>query len=534
MEGIDVGWLSLLPPIIAIGLALLTKEVISSLVAGILSGAIIYTVVGGFHPMAVIDTTFGVMINKMGENASILLFLALLGALVAVITKAGGSQAYGKWASSKIKSRRGAQLSTALLGLVIFIDDYFNCLTVGTVMRPVTDKNRVSRAKLAYLIDSTAAPICIIAPISSWAATVAGTMAGSGIEDGMSMFISTIPYNLYALLTILMVFLLSVKRLDFGPMARFEQNAIEYGDLHSSKNNTSSDIAKDDFDGMEISTKGKVYDLILPILALIVFTVLAMLYTGGLFSGGASNIAEAFGNCDPFTSLVYGGFGGLIFALLLFVPRKVISFKSFMSGLTDGFKSMIPADTILILAWTISGLCRDQLLAGEFVGEFVKSSQLPLMILPVIIFIIAALMSFALGTSWGTFMMLIPIVIIIVGADNTSLLTPVLAATLAGSVFGDHCSPISDSTIMSSTGAGCSHMDHVSTQIPYAVLVACCCVVGFVVAGFTQNIWLTLATALLCFLIAIFILHRLSDRHMKKVMVVDAEELTKEKGAVNS
>ncbi len=401
MEGFEMihaGWLAVLPPVIAIVLALITKEVFSSLAIGIFSGGLIYTLLSGMYPIKILELVFGVMVQKMGENASILLFLALLGGLIAIVTMAGGARAYGEWAIKRIKSRTAASIATAILGAVIFIDDYFNCLTVGTVMRPVTDKHSISRAKLAYLIDSTAAPVCIIAPISSWAATIAGSLSETGAGNGMSLFIQTIPYNLYALFTLVMILIVSFKKFDFGPMARFEKIAAKKGSA-----NPSTQEAKDDFDGMEISEKGRVCDLIIPIASLIFFTVLAMLYTGGLFEGG-KNVFEAFGDTDAFMSLVYGGFGALIVTLLLFVPRRILKFSKFMNGVTNGFKTMVIADTILIMAWTISGLCREFLDATGFVEGAVTSSHFPMSLLPAIIFIIAALMSFALGTSWGTFL----------------------------------------------------------------------------------------------------------------------------------
>lgn len=511
MEAISAGWLSILPPIIAIALALITKEVLSSLMIGIVSGAVIYVCVGGVGFLKIFDVVFGTMVAKMGSNASVLLFLALLGGLVAVVTMAGGSKAYGDWASSKITSKAGALVATSILGIFIFIDDYFNCLTVGTVMKPVTDKYKVSRAKLAYIIDSTAAPVCIIAPISSWAATIASTIQTSGVQDGMGTLVATIPYNLYAILTLVMVLLVSIRKLDFGPMARFERKA----ELGIKEHAVDASDAKDDLEGIEVSEKGRVFDLLIPIGGLILFTVLAMLYTGGLFTGGAKDIMEAFGNTDAFMSLVYGGFIAILIAFFTFVPRKILGFRQFMGGLSTGFKSMIAADTILVLAWTISGLCQDLLNAGGFVSEFVETNHIPLAFLPCIIFLIAAGMSFSLGTSWGTFMILVPIVIMIIGPDNASgLLIPTLAATLAGSVFGDHCSPISDSTIMSSTGAGVRHIDHVRSQIPYALLVAGCCFVGYFICAFTTNVFAILGSSAVVFAVCIVILHRVSDKHM--------------------
>ena len=488
MEAIDCGWLSILPPIIAIVLALLTKEVISSLIIGILAGGLIYT---GFNVIGAVDVTFNVMAEKMGGNSFILLFLALLGALVVVVTKAGGSRAYGQWAVTKLKSRTGAQLATSALGALIFIDDYFNCLTVGTVMRPVTDKHRISRAKLAYLIDSTAAPICIIAPVSSWAAAIAGFMTDAGIEDGLGTFVQTIPYNLYAILTILMILVLVFTKMDFGTMRRFERKAQEQGDLDAQEGAIES---TEEFDGTKISDKGRVFDLVIPIVALIVFSILGMLYVGGLFTGGAADIAEAFANTDASAGLTLGGFAALVVAFLLFVPRRVLSFRDFMEGITQGVKSMVPAFIILILAWTISGMCRDLLSTGEFVGNLVQTSNISLQLLPAIVFVVAGFLAFAMGTSWGTFGILIPIVVIICGT-NSPYLIPSLAATLAGAVYGDHCSPISDTTILSSTGAGCNHIDHVSSQMGYATLVAIVCFIGYLVAGLTENLFITLGVS---------------------------------------
>ncbi|WP_392391673.1 Na+/H+ antiporter NhaC family protein [Zongyangia hominis] len=489
-----------MPPIIAIVLALLTKEVISSLLIGILSGTLIYT---HFDVVKTIDVTFGIMSDKLGGNASIILFLALLGALVCVITKAGGSAAYGDWAVKKLKTRAGAQFATGVLGALIFIDDYFNCLTVGTVMRPVTDKHHVSRAKLAYIIDATAAPVCIIAPISSWAVAVGSTMESSGVADGMATFIQTIPFNLYAFLTIIMVVFICWTNLDYGPMAKFEHNAVFKNDLHSNPDHP-EDIEES---GTQSAKKGKVYDLIIPIVALIVFSILAMLYVGGLFTGEASSIGEAFGNTDASKSLCMGGLGALVVAFILFLPRKILGFRDFMDGITEGVKSMVPAFIILTLAWTISGVCSaDYLNTGGFVGHLVETSNMPLQILPAVVFVVASLLAFATGTSWGTFGILIPIVVPIIGATGSNLLIPALAATLAGAVYGDHISPISDTTILSSTGARCNHIDHVTTQIPYATTVSAVCFVGFLIAGFTNNVYITLAASIVMMLAVLVVL----------------------------
>ena len=484
-------WASILPPIIAIGLALVTKEVISSLLLGILSGVLIYS---GGNIVGAVETLFVIMGDKIGGNAFIIIFLALLGALVCVITKAGGSYAYGNWAASKIKTRMGAMLSTSALGVLIFVDDYFNCLTVGTVMRPVTDKHRISREKLAYIIDSTAAPVCIIAPISSWAVSVGSTIQDAGIADGFGTFLATIPYNFYAILTILMVLFLSVKNFDFGQMKVFQQKAEREG-IIAAKNAQSLDA------GLEISKKGRVFDLIIPIVALIVVTVVAMLYTGGLFTGEAANLLDAFGNTDANTSLVWGGFAALIVAFFLFVPRRVISFHSFMEGITEGVKSMVSSILILTLAWTISGVCGAEYLnTGAFIGHIVETSNIAIQLLPAIIFVVAGFLGFATGTSWGTFGILIPIALGIctsLGNISATLQVIIISATLAGAVYGDHISPISDTTILSSTGAQCNHINHVSSQIPYATLVAGCCFFAYLSAGYSQNVLVSMATGIL-------------------------------------
>ena len=510
MDAIDVGWLSILPPIIAIALALITKEVISSLIIGILSGTLIYAFSTGGGIVKAVDVTLSMMADKIGSNASIIIFLVFLGALVAVITMAGGSKAYGDWAGNKIKSKRGAQLGTSILGSIIFIDDYFNCLTIGTVMRPVTDKHQISRAKLAYIIDATAAPICIIAPISSWAASVISAIDGLGVNgvalNGMETFIATIPFNLYAILTLIMVMILCVTNIEFGPMKKFEEEA-RAGKM---KSGICGD-EEDELSKMKISSKGRVFDLIIPILALIVFAVLSMLYVGGYFEGGMT-IAQGFGNTDAGSALALAGFGALVVAGLLFVPRGLMTFKEFMEGITVGAKTMVGAFIILSLAWTISGVCSDLLNTGKFVGDLVAGSSLPGALIPAIVFLVAGALAFAMGTSWGTFLLLIPIVVTICSAVAPHLVTVGLASTLAGAVFGDHCSPISDTTILSSTGAGCNHIDHVASQIPYTLVVSACCFVGYLVAGFTANLVLTLGISICLLGIILFVLNKLSHK----------------------
>lgn len=500
MEAVNVGWLSILPPIIAIGLALITKEVISSLFIGILSGTFIYTLTLGQNP--VIDTlknTFELMGSRFDLN--IILFLAMVGALVALITRAGGSKAYGNLMNKKLKSKSSALLATGGLGALIFIDDYCNCLTVGTVMRPVTDRYKISRAKLAYIIDATAAPICIIAPISSWGAAVISSLPeGSNLfSSGIQAMISTVPFNLYAILSIVMLILISLIDLDFGPMAKAEARA-QAGDLGAVDL-----LSKED---APVEGKGTVWDLVLPVVVLVGVSALAMLENGGYFAGGMS-MADAFGNCSSGPALVLGSLVALLFAFVMFVPRGLMSARDFMDVFTDGVKSMVPADIILILAWTISGVCRDLLQTGEFVSVMVETSNIPIAILPAITFAIAAALSFSMGTSWGTFGILIPIVFEICEKVAPHLIIPVLAASLAGSVFGDHCSPISDTTIMASAGAGCNHIEHVSTQIPYCLVVAVCCFVGYLVAGFTGgNLLLTLASSLVMLVALLVLLHK--------------------------
>ncbi len=499
MEPYYAGWLSILPPVLAIALALITKEVFSSLLIGILSGTLIYSI-GVGHDFVIINTVevaFNVMTTKVDFN--IILFCSLLGALVYVITIAGGTRAYGKWATSRIKSRKAAMLSTTGLGTAIFIDDYFNCLTVGTVMRPVTDSYKISRAKLAYLIDSTAAPICIIAPISSWAAAVGSNLKATGaFESDFAAFISTIPYNFYAILCLVMVVMVSVGNFDFGLMRKAEMRA-QKGDLGIQKSNVSEP---------NISTKGNMFDMLVPIVALIVFAVLGLLYSGGYYGTDSAyhTLGGAFGNASASPVLVWASFGACLVAFIMFVPRGILTIKGFMEGAIEGIKAMLPANMILVLAWAISGVCRDLLETPVFVKTlFEAEGGATAGLLPAFIFIIAGFLSFSTGTAWGTFGILIPIVVPIAQAVNPELVVVCLSATLAGSVFGDHCSPISDTTILSSAGSGCNHVEHVSTQIGYSLIVAAGSLVGYLVAGFTgANLLLSLGSALLTMITLLF------------------------------
>ena len=483
---------SLLPPIIAIALALITKEVYFSLFVGILSGALIYS---NFSPWGMVTNTFDVMIAKLsdGWNVGIMLFLVTLGMMVALINKAGGSAAYGRWASKHIKTRVGAMISTAVLGMLIFVDDYFNCLTVGSVMRPVTDKHNVSRAKLSYIIDATAAPVCIIAPISSWAAAVS-SVAPEG--QGLTLFIQSIPYNLYALLTLFMVIALALMKFDFGAMRIHEQNAMN-GDLYTTEARPyagASDEAG--------NPKGTVLDLILPVIALIVSCVLCMVYTGGFFDG--ESFMDAFANCDASVGLVLGSFMALIFTAILYLPRKIMNYKEFFNALSDGFKAMVPAMLILTFAWTLSGVT-GQMGATVFVAEFVRTSASHMAnFLPAIVFLIGTGLAFATGTSWGTFGVLLPIVCSVFPSGE--LMVIAVAACLAGAVCGDHCSPISDTTIMASTGGQCDHINHVNTQLPYALTCAGVSFVGYIIAGFVQNAWIVLPISLAMMFITLLII----------------------------
>jgi len=509
LQSIDVGILSIVPPIIAIILALVTKQVIPSLLFGILSGVSIYVFNSGFGIEKILDITVDLMSTKLSSNIHMILFLCFLGALVAVITRAGGSKAYGEWAVSKIRSKRGAKISTAFLGLVIFIDDYFNCLTIGTVMQPVTDKYKISRAKLAYLIDSTAAPICIIVPISSWAASVISQLEDSGIENGIVTFVNAIPFNLYALLTIALVMIVSMANLNLGSMKKFEISAENGNDLSSESNEISM---------LETNERGTVLDLILPILVLIFSSVVSMLYIGGFFEGGIS-IAAGFGNTDAPKALAISGFITLLVTFCLLIPRKVISFSQFMESINTGIKSMVPAFVILVLAWTISGVCRDLLSTGIYVGHLVETSNFMPQLIPAIAFLVAAGLSFAMGTSWGTFGILIPIIVLICQEVAPELITVSVASVLAGSVFGDHCSPISDTTILSSTGAGCKHIDHVSSQLPYSMIVASVSFVGYILAGFTNNAFITLIVSLVLLIVTVIVMMKIQKIKEEKMDV---------------
>ena len=476
---------SLVPPVVAIVLALITKEVYSSLFVGILIGGAFWS---GFKPEATIlhvfqDGVVGVLTDSY--NMGILVFLVILGVMVCMMNKAGGSAAFGRWAKEHIKTRAGAQLATIALGVLIFIDDYFNCLTVGSVMRPVTDSHNVSRAKLAYLIDATAAPICIIAPISSWAAAVTGFVKG---EDGFSIFIRAIPYNYYAILTVIMMVTLVLAKEDYGPMKAHEKNAIE-GDLF-----TTGDRPFENTSENAIYNKGKVIDLVFPILSLIVCCVIGMIYSGGFFSG--TGFVEAFSGSDASVGLMLGSFFAMVITIVFYAIRKVLRFSDSMACIPEGFKAMVPAILILTFAWTLKAMT-DSLGAAPFVASVMNSAAGGLMnLLPAIIFLVGCFLAFATGTSWGTFGILIPIVVAVFQGTNETMMIISISACMAGAVCGDHCSPISDTTIMASAGAQCNHVNHVSTQLPYAMTVAAVSCITYVIAGILQN-------AVICLVIGI-------------------------------
>ena len=488
---------ALLPPVIAIIFALKTKEVYISLLIGVVSGTLLLT---NFHLVESLNLLFDTVVNCLSKpsNIGILIFLVMLGIIVTLMTKSGGSQAYGKWAKKKMKSSKQSLFSTFILGVVIFVDDYFNCLTVGSVMREITDEFKVSRAMLAYIIDSTSAPVCIIAPISSWAAAVSGYTSG----DGFQLFLNTIPFNLYALLTIVMVCYVIGSEFHFGKMKKHEL-AAQNGDV------CFGDDSYQTNEEISYNQKGKVLDLILPVIVLIMSCIIGMIYTGGFFDG--KDLITAFSQCDASRGLVYGTFVTLVFVFILYIPRKIISYNEFVECIPEGFKAMVPSILILVLAWSLGDLVSNQLQAGAFVYNTLQSASISTAILPACLFIVGAGLSFSTGTSWGTFGILIPMATSLFPEGSTMLVISI-ASILAGAVCGDHISPISDTTIMASTGAKCNHLYHVTTQIPYALVVASACFIGYLVAGFTQNLLLTLLSAFGSLFIIIFMIRLYQKR----------------------
>ncbi|MDR2715372.1 MAG: Na+/H+ antiporter NhaC family protein [Coriobacteriaceae bacterium] len=544
MEGFDlinVGIWSIVPPILALGLALITKEVYSSLTVGVFVGMVIYQfALNGAGPAQLVESFTMVpqmMAEQIARNGALLLFLALLGALVVVIASAGGSKAYGEWVSQHIKSARMAKVLTAVLGLIVFVDDYFNCLTVGAVMRPVTDRFNISREKLAWIIDSAAAPICIIAPVSSWAVAVGGYLG----EGGFTTFIVSIPYNFYALLTIAFVLFMCLTGFDFGPMRTAEaeaqvamadkqripgkESALESvatariydesdPDAIPPEGNIPVQVAEDadleaaahqmaeDYKGINISDKGRVFDLMVPIVTLIVFAIVGMMYAGGFFGG--TEFSAAIGE-DPVFGLNIGVSVALLVTALMFLPRRLMSLEGYVEGLSEGVRSMVGAIMILILAWSLGGACRYLLGTGEFVSGFLNSVGVDMALLPVVLSIVAALIAFAMGTSWGTIALLMPVVVGVF-ASGDPLFVVAVGATLGGAVYGDHVSPISDTTILSSAGAQCNHLRHVATQLPYATLVMVMCLVGYIVCAIVGNPWVPLLISAFLIVVATTVL----------------------------
>ena len=497
---------ALLPPLVAIILALITKEVYSSLFVGIVVGALLYS---GFKFEGTVTQIFeGGIIKVLSDsyNVGILIFLVILGSVVCMMNKAGGSAAFGRWASQKIHTRVGAELAAIILGILIFIDDYFNCLTVGSVMRPVTDRHHVSRAKFAYLIDATAAPVCIIAPISSWAAAVSGFVEG---QDGLAIFVRTIPYNFYAILTIVMMVGMVLMKTEFGAMKTHEINALN-GDLYT----TSARPYENATDDETPNPRGKVIDLVIPIVVLVICCVISMIYTGGFFSG--TDFVTAFSQSDASTGLAMGSAFGLVFAIIFYMIRRVINFRDCMGCIPEGFKAMVPAIMILTFAWTLKAMT-DSLGAAVFVEEAMRSVAGGIeVILPAIIFLVGCGLAFATGTSWGTFGILIPIVVAVFEKSSPEMMIISMSACMAGAVCGDHCSPISDTTIMASAGAQCDHVTHVSTQLPYAIVAAAVSFVTYIVAGFVKTAWIALPVGIVLMLIVLFVIKMMNPMPVEK------------------
>lgn len=489
---------ALVPPIVAIVLALITKEVYSSLFIGILVGGLFYSGFSFEGTVTHIFTDGIISVLSDSYNVGILVFLVILGTMVCLMNRAGGSAAFGRWAGKRIKTRAGAELATIVLGILIFIDDYFNCLTVGSVMRPVTDRHNVSRAKLSYLIDATAAPVCIIAPISSWAAAVSGFVEG---EDGLSIFVRAIPYNFYALLTIFMMIMMVVLKTEFGSMKEHEKNALK-GDIYTTKSRPYANTEN----ASSVNPRGKVIDLLIPIICLVICCVIGMIYTGGFFDG--ADFVTAFSQSDASVGLVLGSFFGLLITVILYMIRRVLSFRDCMACIPEGFKAMVPAILILTFAWSLKAMT-DSLGAAVFVADVMQSSASAFMnLLPAIIFLVGCGLAFATGTSWGTFGILIPIVVAVFSGTNENLMIISISACMAGAVCGDHCSPISDTTIMASAGAQCDHVVHVSTQLPYAIVAAAVSFVTYIVAGFVQTAWVALPVGIILMLAVLFIIRK--------------------------
>ena len=500
---------ALLPPVIAIALALITKEVYSSLMIGIIAGGLLYA---EFNPVVALNHVFvDGMIAQVADpwNVGILIFLVVLGSVVMLMNRAGGSAAFGRWASDHVKTRVGAQLATIALGVIIFIDDYFNCLTVGSVMRPVTDKHKISREKLSYLIDATAAPVCIIAPISSWAAAVTGFVDGA---NGLTLFVRAIPYNMYAFLTFTMMLVLTLGKFDYGSMKKAEEEFRKAKDPDPTMRH-SSITGSEDQPHPPVSQKGRVIHLVLPIVSLIICCVIGMIYTGGFFEG--ENFVDAFANADASVGLVLGSMVALFITIVFYLATRVLNFEECMNAVPEGFKSMVPAILILTLAWTLKGMT-DSLGAAEYVASLVESfaeNGMIMSFLPAFVFVVGAFLAFATGTSWGTFGLLIPIVVSAFHSDlGNELMIIAISACMAGAVCGDHCSPISDTTIMASAGGQCEHIRHVSTQLPYAMTAAAVSFVGYIVAGFVRSWVIALPVGIVMMIVVLLAIRSMEKR----------------------
>ncbi len=486
-------FLALIPPLVAIVISLVTKEVNLSLFIGLLTGALIFC---SGNPFQSVTTMFDIMADKVKGNMGVLIFIVLLGMVVYLMNLSGATHKYAAWASKRLKTKRTTLFATVALGIIIFVDDYFNCLTVGTVMRPITDRNHISREKLAYIIDSTAAPVCIVAPISSWAAAVTSSLPDGSSIDGFGLFLSTILPNYYTWFSLALIILTTILAADFGKMRRYEMsfNPADY---------ETTEVKE------EKEHKGKVIDLLLPIIALILFSIIAMLYTGGLFSGETSTIGDAFANCDAITALAMGAFYTVVFVAILYLPRKIVSPKQFLDGLVEGFKNMVPATLILILAWSLSGICGGEYLdAGGFVAGVVDEYRISLTFMPAVFFVISLLLAFSTGTSWGTFAIMIPIVVSVFGDQASEVMSMTVAAILGGSVCGDHLSPISDTTILSSAGAECNHINHVDSQLQYGGVVAVCTFICYIIGSATKNSWIPLIVGIAMLLIFTLIIKK--------------------------
>lgn len=525
---VEIGFISILPPIVAMGLALITKEVVSSLLLGSVAASIIYSIavlngmVEGLSKANPVDVLFTVMGTKIANNVHICLFLLLMGGLINLISTSGGSKAYGKMAQRVVKGKRPALFSTVFLGIVMFLDDYFNAITTGTVMRSVADVNKVSKPKLAYIVHTIATNMCITIPLTSWAAAIVSQIKDSGVDNSFMVFLNTIPYNIYSFLSFIMIILTSAFDFDYGKMKYYEDNAklgLSATDGSIDKAATIEHSDKDD--------KGSVWDLLAPIIILIILSIYFMFYLGGLFDSDIS-ITDALGATSAPKALLYACCFALLSSLLLYVPRKLMTFLDWMENFKEGMKTMIPTLTILVLAWTISGTSGDLLKTGDYVGHVVAKSPIPAQMLPAVIFLVGMALSFSMGTAWGTFGVLIPIVVKICSGDNRKYLEVSLASCLCGSVFGDNTSPISDTTILASSSTQCSFLVHVATQLPYAITAAAVSIVGYLIAGWTQNVVVTLLVSILLLLAVLGAIRMTRKKHAEPVVEVELPEVKKD------